>query len=82
MNQTNPPVSLPHPDPPEEPPELFEMIRLTGIPFNSKPSALELERAIEQFRQRRRADLMHFLARVIARDIRNRFPARIEGEQC
>ncbi len=58
---------------------LHEMIRLTGIPLNSKPSALELERAIEQFRKRRRADLMHFLARVIARDIRDHYPARIEG---
>ncbi len=75
----NPPDSFPRSDPPPENPELCEMIRLTGIPLNSKPSALELERAIEQFRQRRRADLMHFLARVIARDIRDHYPARIEG---
>lgn len=73
---TNPSVSLP--DQPDNP-ELNEMIRLTGIPLSSKPSALELERAIEQFRQRRRADLMHFLARVIARDIRDHSPTRIEG---
>ena len=79
MNQADPPISLPHPDPPEERPELFEMIRLTGIPLRSKPSALELERAIEQFRHRRRADLMHFLARVIARDIRDHSPTRTEG---
>lgn len=75
----NPPDSFPRSDPPLENPELCEMIRLTGIPLNSKPSALELERAIEQFRQRRRADLMHFLARVIARDIREDSLARIEG---
>jgi hypothetical protein len=62
-----------------ENPELHEMIRLTGIPLLDKPSALELERAIEQFRQRRRTDLMHFLARVIARDIGEHSPATTEG---
>ncbi len=51
--------------------KLFELIRSTGIPLSSDPSASELDHAIERIRGRRRRELLQFLGRVIARDLHN-----------